>query len=212
MENKKRCERKFSLENVTSVHECFYCGHRVNRMRDHILKHSDEKPVMEYLNEKDKVRKRHMLDVITKKGDAKANKAYMETGIGKLIVGRITDPEADAIAYSPCTICKGFYMTSSLKKHEEKCEDIFVQLKETPEKLSREKTLLFFNQSGFHERCVVRLKGELGEIARNDKLIMMVGERLYKSRIYNRSFDVIVYKIKLLARLLKSYNKHNNEA
>ncbi|KAJ8311586.1 hypothetical protein KUTeg_010941 [Tegillarca granosa] len=118
---------KNSKGNLSNkVHACIYCKQVRSNISRHLeIKHRKEKEVAKILTlEKKSIERRKQWEKLVNKGDFSHNMNVLKKGKGIVIPKYRTSKTKSAIStedYVSCKVCKGYYRTNDLGKHQKMC-------------------------------------------------------------------------------------------
>ena len=188
----KTAHKKTNDRVYNSVHACVYCGKLYTHIRPHLLrKHSKQETIETILKSIDKDFVNDTYDKLRASGDDAHNCKVITNGAGELILSRRPVQTFQSQNYGPCPKCREWMMKNSIHRHQVKCK--------SPDqtKVSKKNLLLQSNiLSGRFKSTASKLlcdevfssmtNDDISEIAKNDLLIVMLGESWLRRNISNK--------------------------
>ncbi|XP_074659474.1 uncharacterized protein LOC141912157 [Tubulanus polymorphus] len=176
-----------------NYHACLYCGKLVQHIGVHMKTHADVEEVQHLLKNCDTPGK---WEDIRKRGDDRHNRAVIEAENGEIILARRpSDNFLDISRYGPCPHCRAWIVLQSIKYHYRRCtrklrksgklsqikkRDLIIQsqmmaghIKLKPSKLMLDEVFSIMTQD------------DIGRIAQNDRLILVLGESWLRRNFEN---------------------------
>ncbi|XP_062581100.1 uncharacterized protein LOC134242919, partial [Saccostrea cucullata] len=193
-------------------HFCFYCQKGFTNITKHYLGvHAKEKEVQQIeshpLNSNN--RKLALLK-LRNSGDYQHNCAVLKTGHGTLVTFTRNWNEASAKQFLPCQYCLGFFLKSCLWRHIKNCPFAPEEKEQKYRKVSSQASLLLPTSTevshGLRENVLNRMSAdEVSIAARNDTIIVKIGEKLYQKHGHlTHLYTHVSQKMRELGRLLIS--------
>ena len=208
--NRKRNERVYNTYQA-----CKFCGELRRHIPTHLKRHRDI-PEVAMAEGNDLA-----MDLIRREGNDLHNRRVVQEQEGEIVgLGKRPADKLDISQYGPCEICKLWVMFKYLKPHVKKC------LKKTNSNETLfSKSLVLQSQilaghiksepSNLMKAEVFRSmkNDDLGNIAKNDRLIVALGESWLRNNISNveKRRYYASQRMRLVARLLNELNSLNEE-
>ncbi|KAJ8018484.1 hypothetical protein HOLleu_43501 [Holothuria leucospilota] len=159
--------------------KCPFCGkYYVEKLTRHIkLVHKDEERVKRAC-ELPKQEMENAFALMKKEGILQANQLQMKTDNPEYEREKRTTIENPLVI---CGLCKGFYASKFFKRHKTICQgDSCLQACSVPVSLVTPEFKVNQNISEFQREILCRFRSdEVGEICRNDPVIVSIGKRLW---------------------------------
>ncbi|XP_060572464.1 uncharacterized protein LOC132730528 [Ruditapes philippinarum] len=198
------------------VHYCLYCNNysSTNIRKHYFGPHKEETEVQKVLHcAVGSKERKDRLEKLRNAGDYKHNTEVLRTGKGVIITWARNSEQTSAEDYLPCEYCLGFFLRSSLWRHQQTCN--FNEGKKKRRKIQSEARLLLPSSieasKGLKENVISRMAGdEITIVVRNDPLIIKLGEKLYQRHGSQRHlFAHISQKMRELGRFLISARRND---
>ncbi|XP_056001324.1 uncharacterized protein LOC125677270 [Ostrea edulis] len=191
------------------VHYCVYCEKGFTNITKHYLGvHSNETDVQHIKSHPLKSTNRKLaLMKLRNSGDFQHNYEVLRTRHGTLVTFTRNWNETSADQFLPCQYCLGFFLKSSLWRHTKNCP-FAPERKEKYRKVSSQSMLLLPTSTdvseGLREKVLSRMSAdEISIAARNDPIIVRVGETLYQKHGHlTHLYTYVSQKMRELGRLL----------
>ncbi|XP_056007620.1 uncharacterized protein LOC125653612 [Ostrea edulis] len=191
------------------VHYCVYCEKGFTNITKHYLGvHSNETDVQHIKSHPLKSTNRKLaLMKLRNSGDFQHNYEVLRTRHGTLVTFTRNWNETSADQFLPCQYCLGFFLKSSLWRHTKNCP-FAPERKEKYRKVSSQSMLLLPTSTdvseGLREKVLSRMSAdEISIAARNDPIIVRVGEKLYQKHGHlTHLYTYVSQKMRELGRLL----------
>jgi hypothetical protein len=212
-------QNKGGIRVWDKVHYCFYCQKASTNISKHYLGvHSKEKEVQHIESRPLKSNERKLaLLKLRNSGDYQHNCAVLKTGHGILVTFTRNWNEASAKHFLPCQYCLGFFLKSCLWRHIKKCPFAPKEKEQKYRKVSSQATLLLPTSTevshGLRENVLKRMSAdEISIAARNDTLIVKIGEKLYQKHGHlTHLYNHVSQKMRELGRLLISLREFDED-
>nr|XP_022290881.1 uncharacterized protein LOC111102433 isoform X2 [Crassostrea virginica] len=200
------------------VHYCVYCEKGFTNITKHYLRvHSDEKDVQLIKSHPLKSTDRKLaLLKLRNCGDYQHNHEVLRSRHGTLVTFTRNWNDSSADQFLPCQYCLGFFLKSSLWRHTKNCP-FAPEGKEKYRKVSSQSMLLLPASTevseGLREKVLSRMSSdEISIAARNDPIIVRVGEKLHQKHGHlNHLYTYVSQKMRELGRLLISLRETDKD-
>ena len=191
------------------IHFCFYCKSKFTNITKHYFgPHRNEPEVKMILDHPKKSKGRSLaLLKLRNAGDFQNNMTVLKNGEGTLITWARPDKEHVTYKdYLPCEDCQGFFQRSNLWRHRQTCP--FITTKAKNQKVQSQAQLLLPTSekvsSGLKDNVISKMVcDEVTLAARNDPIIVAVGEKLFRKHGHLPHLNTYVsQKMRELGRFL----------
>ncbi|XP_076092695.1 uncharacterized protein LOC143064064 [Mytilus galloprovincialis] len=190
-----------------SHHPCPFCGIMQTNFSHHILstKHMEEQEVKEIIKldisnssseEKKKIMKdrKRMIDLLRLKGCHQHNMKVNQSKTGEIILARriLTSESFDIEKYGACPSCLGWFLISNFQRHQSNCLGNSTRTKQSKASLVTQSQIISRRISDEASPALVRevfsimTIDEVSKVAKNDKLIISLGNQWMLSNMGNR--------------------------
>lgn len=190
------------------VHYCLFCSKSATNIRKHYFGVHKSEPEVRKILELPLRSKSRTVELLRLRnaGNYKHNIEVLKEGRGELVTWTRHSNETSSEDYLPCENCLGFFLKGSLWRHKQVCP--LMKKGQKSRRVQAEATLLLpasieINK-GLKENVVSKMVGdEVSIAARNDRVIMKIGEKLYQKHGHlPHLYTHISQKIRELGRFL----------
>ncbi|XP_060081304.1 uncharacterized protein LOC132560656 [Ylistrum balloti] len=196
-------------------HYCLYCNKPFAKLPRHLeTKHKDEIDViklrsLDRRSKEQKSARATLIDKLRKAGNYNHNIEVLKSGQGEVVPKKSLSKSRSSDDYLPCRHCLGFYLKHDLYRHVSKCTFREEKLVKGTRHQSNSAFLLPSTASekagsDFQKDVVADMSVDnISLCARNDELIILFGEKLYKKhKALPHMHQYIRTKMRELSRFL----------